>query len=57
MYQLKAKYSELNAYPLSFENILKIFSNDNIKQTELNGYVHDFSVDFISNETIHLLLI
>ena len=34
------------ASPLCLGNILKDFSVDNMKNTGLNGYVHDFSVDY-----------
>ena len=37
---------ELIAYPVCFENISKDFSVDNMKQTRVNGYVYDFSVDY-----------
>ena len=46
IYQFKTKDSELNAYPLYIGNVSKVFSNGNMKQTGLNGYVYNFSVDF-----------
>ena len=46
IYQFKAKDMELIAYPVCFENISKDFSVDNMKQTRVNGYVYDFSVDY-----------
>ena len=39
LYQLKAKNSETNAAPLCFGNVSKAFSVDNMKKTELYGYV------------------
>ena len=44
--QFKAKDSELVATPLCLGNISEYFSVDNMKRTELNGYVDDFSVDY-----------
>ena len=39
--QFKAKYSELIAYPLRLVNISEDFTDDNMKETRLNGYVYD----------------
>ena len=44
-YQLKAKGSEFFNYPVFVRNISKEFSIGDMKQTGLNGYMHDFSVD------------
>ena len=44
IHQFKAKDSEIKRYPLCLGNISKDFSVDNMKKTELNGYVYDFSV-------------
>ena len=44
----KVKDSEISAIALCLGNLLKDFSVDNIKQTGLNGYVYDFSVDYIA---------
>ena len=44
--KFKAKYSEITATPLCLGNISKDWSVDNLKDTGLNGYVHDFSVDY-----------
>ena len=41
-----AKDSENTAYPLSFGNISKDWSVDNMKKTGLKGYVYDFSFDY-----------
>ena len=42
----KAKYSEIVASPLCLGNISKDQSVDNMKDTGLNNYVYDFSVDY-----------
>ena len=44
--KLKAKDSEIVAYPLCFGNISKDWSVDNMKKTGLKGYVYDFSVNY-----------
>ena len=46
IYKFKAKDSEIVATPLCLENISKDWSVDNMKDTGLNGYVYDFSVDY-----------
>ena len=46
IHKFKAKDSEIVASPLCLGNISKDFSVDNMKKTELNGYVYDFSVDY-----------
>ena len=46
IHKFKAKDSEIVASPLCLGNISKDFSVDNMKKTGLNGYVHDFSVDY-----------
>ena len=46
IHKFKAKDSKIAASPLCLENISKDWSVDNIKKTELNGYVYDFSVDY-----------
>ena len=43
---VQVKNSEIVATPLCLGNISKDFSVDNMKKTELNGYVYDFSVDY-----------
>lgn len=43
--QFKAKYSEITVYPLCLGSISKDFTNDNMKETRLNGYVYDFTVN------------
>ena len=44
--KFKAKDSEIVASPLCLGNISKDWSVDNMKDTGLNGYVYDFSVDY-----------
>ena len=44
--KFKAKDSEIVATPLCLENISKDWSVDNMKDTGLNGYVYDFSIDY-----------
>ena len=53
-HKFKTKDSEIIAAPIFLGNISRDFSVDNMKNTGLNGYVHDFSVDydFIANDKI-----
>ena len=44
--QFKGKDFEIKRYHLDLENISKDFSVDNMKKTELNGYVFVFFVDY-----------
>ena len=44
--KFKAKNSNTIATPLRLGNISKDWSVDNMKDTWLNGYVYDFSVDY-----------
>ena len=53
----KAKDSEILSVPLCLGNISEDFSLDNIKNTGLNGYVHDFSVDYGANAVDDILKI
>ena len=46
IHKFKAKYSETVATLLCLGNISKDWSLDNMKETGLNGYVYDFSVDY-----------
>ena len=48
IYKFKAKYSDILASPLCLGNISKDWSADNMKKTEFNGYVYDFSVHYDS---------
>ena len=41
--------------PLCLGNISNDFSVDNTKQTGLNGYVYDFSVDYNAISVDHIL--
>ena len=43
-YQFKTKKSEIRPYSLFY--ISKCFTAKNMKKTGLNGYVHEFSVDY-----------
>ena len=44
--KFKAKSSKIIATPLCLINISKDWSVENMKDTGLNGYVYDFSVDY-----------
>ena len=44
--EFKAKDSNITATLLCLGNISKDWSVDNMKDTRLNGYVYDFSVDY-----------
>ena len=46
IYKFKAKDSEIIASSLCLRNISKDWSADNLKDTGLNGYVYDFTVDY-----------
>ena len=46
IHKFKAKDSDIVATPICLGNISKDFSVDNMKNTGLNGYVYDFSVDY-----------
>ena len=46
IYKFKAKDSEIVATQLCLGNISKDSLIDNMKKTELNGYVYHFSVDY-----------
>ena len=48
--KFKAKDPTIIATPLCLENISKDWSVDNMKDTGLNGYVYDFSVDYDSSD-------
>ena len=57
IYQFKAKYSEIKAYPLCLRSIMRDFSINNMKKkkTRLDGYVNAFSVDYniFDTDNIH----
>ena len=44
--KIKAKYSEIAAYPFCLGNISKDWSVDDMKKTGLKHWVYDFSVDY-----------
>ena len=46
IYKFKANDSEIVATSLSLRNISKDWSADNMKRTEFNGYIYDFSVAY-----------
>ena len=52
--KFKAKDSKIIATPLCLGNISKDWSVDNIKDTGLNGYVYNFSVDYDSIDVDHI---
>ena len=46
IYKFKVKDSEILVTPLCLGSISKDWTVDNMKKTELNGYVYDFSADY-----------
>ena len=46
IHKFKAKDSEIVVNQLCLGNILKDWSVDYMKKTGLNGYIHDFNVDY-----------
>ena len=44
--KFKGKDSEILAYSLCLGNISKDWTNNNMKKTEFNGYIYDFSSDY-----------
>ena len=44
--KFKGKDSEILAYSLCLRNISKDWSVDNVKKSEIKGYVYHFSVDY-----------
>ena len=55
IYQFKVKNSKFGVYPLCLGNISKHFPVEILKETRLNGYVFDFSVDFESIDVDDML--
>ena len=55
IHKFKAKDSEIVATPLYLGNISKDWSVDNMKKTGLNGYVYDFSVDYVAITVDYIL--
>ena len=49
MVKFKEKDSEIVAAPLCLRNISEHWSVDDMKRTELNGYVYELSVDYDPN--------
>ena len=45
-YKYKAKDSEIAANPICLGNLSKGWSIDNLKKTDFNGYIYDFSVNY-----------
>ena len=54
IYKFKAKDSEIVATPLCLGNISKDWSADNMKKTEFNGYIYDFSVDYDATDVDYI---
>ena len=44
--KFKAKDSEITLYPMCLGKISKDWSVDNMKKTELKGFIYDFSVEY-----------
>ena len=57
IYKFKAKNSEIVATPLCQGNISKDWTVDNMKKTELNGYIYDFSADYDAIAVYDILII
>ena len=48
IYKFKPKDSEIVANPLCLGKICKDWLIDNMKNIDFNGYVYDFSVDYVA---------
>ena len=57
IYKFKGKDFEIVASPLCLGNISKDWSADNMKETGLNGYLCDFSVDYDATDVDDILYI
>ena len=57
IYKFKDKDSEIVATPLCLGNISKDWSVDNMKKTGFNGYVYDFSVDYVATDVDDIVYI
>ena len=44
--KFKANDKKIRPYSLFLEKISKDWSQDNMKKTEFNGYIYDFSTDY-----------
>ena len=53
--KFKAKNYEIVATPICLGNVSKDWSVDNMKKTEFNGYVYDFSVDYDATDVDDIL--
>ena len=53
--RFKAKDSEIKKHPFCLGNISKDFTAINMKKTGLNGYVHNFSVDYRAFDTSNII--
>ena len=52
--KFKAKDSQIVPTPICLGNISKDWSVDNMRKTELNGYVYEFNVDYRTFNTPNL---
>ena len=50
IYKFKAKDSEIVTSPLCLGNISKDWSTDNLKKAVFNGYVYDYSLDYVATD-------
>ena len=57
IYKFKAKNSEIVATSLCQGNISKDWTVENMKKTELNGYIYDFSADYDAIAVYDILII
>ena len=57
IYKFKAKNSKIVATPLCQGNISKDWTVENMKKTELNGYIYDFSADYDAIAVYDILII
>ena len=53
--KFKAKDSEILAYTLCLGKISKDWSHDNMKKTEFDGYIYDFSTDYNATAVSNIL--
>ena len=54
IFEFKAKDSNIITNPLCLGNISKDWLADNMKNTGLNGYVYDFSVDYNATSVVDI---
>ena len=57
IYKFKDKDSEIVATPLCLENISKDWPVDNMKKIGFNGYVYDFSIDYVATDVDDIVYI